>query len=276
MKFDPQKTFPYPVLRPGSDDYVEAEFQSAVQFEFVEGGIVVSCNFATSSVELLNLIEAGYAQFVAIVSCRETYFRKTYRTKGSSISESLDANSLRGEVIAETYIVAIKDIKNYSSPDISPEFGKKRFDFVSGNVLAQAETQLAYIDREAFKPISSVFELARDESLSGGAWKVSLEQDNVQIQVSPEMKEAIDANRSSKEARSVLVNSIYFSAATHMVQAMKDSDDFGDLRWAEILRKQLFNHGLDLTSVDAYYAAQVLMKSPLLLLKNYYFSKGVE
>jgi hypothetical protein len=33
MKFDRSKTFPYPVLRPYSDDYVDAEFQALAEFE---------------------------------------------------------------------------------------------------------------------------------------------------------------------------------------------------------------------------------------------------
>lgn len=271
MKFDRQKTFPYPVLRPFSDDYLDVEFQTNTEFIIAGNEITLQCSFLTSSEELLREIEKGYAKFVSIVSCRDTYFRKVIKTDEKNISIKLDADALRGEVLVDSYIVAVKDISGFQSQDINPEFGQEAFFFISGQILAQDETSAIYIDRELFRPLSSVFELVKNEQLTGGKWKVGVEQDNVQIEVSAEMKESIDSARNSKLSRAVLINSLYFSAVTHAIQMLKDVKDFGDLKWARVMHRQIHNKGLDIDSHEAYVIAQELMKHPLSVLRTNVF-----
>jgi hypothetical protein len=274
MKFDKSKTFPYPVLRPYSDDYVEGEFQSTVSLTIEDGSVKVSCSYLTSSVELQQLITDQKAQFVSIVSCRETYFRQTLRTSNSDLETTISTDDLRGEVFIDSYIVATKEIKNFVSPDINPEFEQKRFNFKPGEILAQEETQAVYIERDLFRPISSVFELVKNDALSGGEWRVSLEQDHVQISVSPSMKGNIDNSRSSSAVKSVLINSIYHAAVTHAIQQLKDGNDYADLKWAGVMTRQLHNQNIDLIKTDAYLIAQKLMKHPLSVLNTYIFTKA--
>lgn len=78
MRFDSQKAFPYPVLRPFSDDYNTFDFQAVVEFEFLADEHVAELylTFATSADAIKERIEADQAQVLAVVSCRETYFRK--------------------------------------------------------------------------------------------------------------------------------------------------------------------------------------------------------
>ena len=52
MKFDRNKTFPYPVLRPFSDDYIDGEFQTSVEFLSNEGEVILAISFRISSNEL--------------------------------------------------------------------------------------------------------------------------------------------------------------------------------------------------------------------------------
>jgi hypothetical protein len=175
-------------------------------------------------------------------------------------------------VIIESYIVAVKKIINYGSPDINPEFGKKRFNFNVGEILAQDETQAIYIDRDLFKPISSIFELVKKESLSGGEWRIGLESNNVQIEVSPAMKESIDSSRNSTSCKAILINSLYYSAVVHAIQRLKDCNEYEDFKWAKVFEHQIHNFHIDLHSTDAYIIAQKLMKHPLGVLKAHVFS----
>jgi hypothetical protein len=274
MKFDRYKAFPYPVLRPYSDDYVDAEFQALAEFVIDETGIRIQCSYQTSSIELQQLITLGHAKYVSIVSCRETYFRRVFTTDQLSLEALLDADSLKGEVVVDAYIVASKGIKNFGSPDINSEFGKKRFDFKPGEILAQDETQAIYVDRDLFRPVSSVIHLVKNETLSGGEWRVSLEQDHIRIEVSGPMKESIDNSRSSNVGKSVLINSLYFSTVVHAISRLKEGDALEDMKWAKVMKMQIHNHHLELESTDAYVIAQKLMKHPLSVLHTYVFAKA--
>jgi len=216
----------------------------------------------------------GADKYVSVISCRETYFRKVVSIGDREITIVLDPDSVRGEVDVDSYIVAVKEITGFASPDINKEFGKSVFDFAPGQILAQEETHCIFVDRELFKPLSSVFELVRNPALIGGDWRVSLDQDQVQIEVSAAMKESIDNARSSSLTKSVLLNSIYFSAVVHAIQRMKDGVEFGEAKWARVIQRQLHNHHLDLATVDALMLAQKLMKYPLGVLNTYVFARA--
>jgi hypothetical protein len=270
MKFDRNKAFPYPVLRPYCDDYVDVEFQSTVEFEISKVSVVIKVTYAISSEELVSEIEKGNAVYVSIVSCRDTYFRSVLTSKEPKFEQSFDVGSLKGEVCVDPYIVAIKNIPNFKSSDINKEFNCDSFSFSPGDVLAQDETQVFYIDRDLFKPVSSVVDLVKSDLLSNGEWRVGLEENHIQIQVGQQMKESIDNARNDKSKQVVLLNSLYFPAVVHALQTLKECQDaYENQRWAQVILMKLHNFGWDLKEHEAYILAQRLMKHPLALLDTY-------
>lgn len=270
MKFDKNKAFPYPVLRPYCDDYVGVEFQTIVEFEISKESVVAKITNAISSEDMMAVIENGHAIYVSIVSCRDTYFRSVLTSKEPKFEMSFDVGSLRGEVRVDSYIVAIKDIHEFKSKDINSEFGQDAFSFSPGDVLAQDETQIFYIERDLFKPISSVVDLVKNDYLSDGEWRVGLDDNHIQIEVSPQMKESIDSARNNKFKQVVLLNSLYFPAITHALQMLKQgADAYENQRWAQVITMKLHNFGWDLKEHEAYIVAQRLMKNPLTILDTY-------
>ena len=276
MKFDKYKAFPYPVLRPDSDDYKDGEFQATVEFAIAKDSIKVSIGYALSVEEITGEIAKGTAEYVCMISCRDTYFQQLISTSERKMEASFDIGSLRGEVRVNPYVVVKKDIASFVAPDINAEFGSGPFQFVEGDVLAQDEAQIFYIERDLFKPITSVFDLVKKDDLSDGIWTVGFEEDHIQIEVSPKMKESIDAARNDHKKRVVLLNSIYFAAVMQAVQKLKDpNESFDGKKWAEVIRRQAHNKGLNLEGLDAYLIAEHLMQQPIKLLDAYVF-KGVD
>jgi len=270
MKFDKNKVFPYPVLRPYSDDYLRSEFQVAVEMSTDGTTVEMSLAFRVSSDELSQEILKGNAQYVATVACRETYHRKVKSSKDSSFNICFSEGQLRGEIRVDGFIVAIKKIDEFKCTDINPEFGRESFQYTPGDVLAQVETTVFFIDKALFKPVTSVFDLVSKDSLVAGEWRVSVDEDHVQIQVPPDLKQSIDSARNSVPHKIVLLNSIYFSAVVHVIQHLKDThDDYESRKWSRVIFRQIHNLGLDIVTTDAYLLAQRLMKNPMLALNHY-------
>jgi hypothetical protein len=280
MRFDTQKAFPYPVLRPENDDYKESEFQAATVFKMEKDSkkVRLEISYAISSVEIENEIRGGYAEYVSIISCRDTYFRSVLSTGEKKQNIEFDIGLLRGEVRIEPYVVVRKEIPIFSSPDINLEFGAGPFRFSVGDILAQDEAQVFYIDRDYFKPVTSVFDLVKKEGLYGAEWTLAFDQDHVQIEVSPAMKEKIDNARNSQINKAILINSIYFAAVMQAIQKLKDTGQAGEFdsyRWTNVILNQIHNNGWDIASIDSYLLAERLLKYPLSLL-NIYIFKGSE
>lgn len=270
MKYDEYKAFPYPVLRPNSDDYLDCDFQTTINFVTEKQTILVDVSFAISSPEILEQVEIGNAEFVAMVSCRDTYFQHMIRTNARKTQAVFNMGDLKGAVVVNPYVVVKNQIINYTSPDINSEFGDGTFTFNVGDVLAQDEAYLVYFDQESFKPITSVLDLVQKEGHPNDTWHVDFDGDHIQIVLSTDTKRIIDTARSSSAKNKViLVNSIYFGAVMEAIQKLKDPDNpYGDRKWAQVFMKHAHNKNCNFED-DAYVIAQQMMQEPLKRLNEY-------
>lgn len=275
MKYDEYKAFPYPVLRPNSDDYLDCDFQTTVNFSTEKQTILVDVSFAISSPEILEQVELGNAEFVAMVSCRDTYFQYMIRTHDRKTQASFAMGDLKGAVVVNPYIIVKNQIENYTSPDINPEFGAEAFTFKEGDVLAQDEPYLVYFDQESFKPITSLFDFVHRDNQPDGEWSIDFDSDHIQIVLSKKTKETIDNARASNfKNKVILMNSIYFSAVMQAVQKIQHPDKaYEDKKWAKVFEKNAHNKNCNLENDDAYMVAQTLLQHPLKRMSEYVFKE---
>lgn len=275
MQFDRFRAFPYPVLRPFSQDYVDGEFQATVEYEVGEADepIVAHVLCHLSVPELRALIDSEKAEYVAVFSCRGTFYREVQSNRNPKFTVTFSPGSLRGEVSFEPYVVARTHIEGFSSALIHQEWGQARVDFWPGAVLAMDAPSIVFLDRDVFRPVSSVFVLVKSENITGDEWRIDIEDDKVRIELSPANKEIVDRVRNSEANKAVLLNSIYLSAVTHCVCALKADDTYWDRRWARVLLQNAEIEGVDLQDEPEYVVAQRLLRRPLSLLKTYQFSE---
>lgn len=214
MQFDLLRAFPYPVLRPGSNDYLDSALQTTVEFLQAPDSpdITAEASVAVGVEEIRALITEGKARYAAVFACRDTYFRKAVLSSTPHLIERFPAGAFKGQVLIYPYVVADQPIEGYHCRWINSEFGPGPFSFPNGAVLAVDEPQMIYIDRETFLPISSCFDLVARENVPSNEWQIDASDEKVRIAVSPALKERIGNARSSKENRAILINSIYFAA----------------------------------------------------------------
>jgi hypothetical protein len=278
MQFDLLRAFPYPVLRPGVDDYRDSDIQATVYFEESAGSNIITAeiDFALSVPEIKKLVADGVAHYVVVFACRDTYFRKASLKKQPSFTETFSAGELRGELLIYPYIIASSAITDFECPWINEEFGPGPFSFPNCAVLALDQPQSIYIDRDAFKPISSCFSMVKRDNIADNEWQVQADGDKVQIAVSPALKARIDAARNTKENRAILINSIYFAAVMQCLSLLKREGDEFDYRWTHIFKRRMADQGIDLNSHDEVWIAQQLMRHPISVLDNYFFGENGE
>lgn len=279
MQFDLLRAFPYPVLRPRIDDYIDGDIQATVHFEQSSDAFNVRAEvlFAVSVPEIAARIDAGQAQYAVVFACRDTYFRETATSTNPNFEYTFTSGALRGEVLIYPYVVSTTDINDFTCPWINEEFGSGPFSFPVGSVLALDEPKVIYIDRETFKPISSAFVMVANDNLAEHEWRVDASNDKVRIEVSLGLKEQIDVARNSARNKAVLLNSIYFGAVVQCVAHLKQKDnEYESFRWANIFRQKLYDMNIDLEQHDEVVVAQQLMKYPFALVETYCFEGANE
>ena len=273
MQFDRQRAFPYPVLRPDVDDYTNGDFQVTVDIRPTDLNMAISSHFecALSVPEIMREIDCGNARFAIVVSCRETYYREALFTEDHSIERRFEGGTLKGEVEISPYVVCSKKIELFYCALINEEFGPGPFVFEPGSILALDEPKVIYIDRDLFRPITSIFELVLDENIKESEWRIRFNQAKVAIALGSAMKEKIDLARSSSANKSILINSIYFASVMQCVRNLREGSDYDECRWAQIIRQKCHNLGIDVGMEDEYLVTERLMKFPLGLLTAYVF-----
>jgi len=213
---------------------------------------------------------------MVVFVCRDTYFREAVSSDVAEFERVFASGELRGEVILHPYVVVTKAIAAYTCPWINTEFGVGPFKFSEGELLAVDEPQAIYLDRESFKPVSSAFVLVANQNLADTEWRVDSSGDKVLIQVSPSLKERIDAARSGARNKAVLLNSIYFGAVMQCLSHLRQEPSvYSERQWAQIFRQKCLDIGIDIAKHDECQIAQAMMKHPFSLVDTYCFKEGL-
>ncbi|WP_392336575.1 hypothetical protein [Loktanella salsilacus] len=274
MQFDANRVFPHPVLRADVNDYTRGAFQASVDFRQNSDGdaFVVDIQAQLNVNELSALVKEGKAEFLYILSCRDTLTRHVLRTQDAMIEKELPVGGMRGEVHISKLITATGSIGKYSCPHINAEFGAGPFKFEAGDVLAFDEPHVVYLEPDNFRPLTSIFELSPNDSLDRYQLQFGTNEDRITIELNPYFKELVDAARSDQTRVAVLFNSIYLHAVMDALDKLR-SDPDGSERWRGVIKQKMADLGLsldDLKTAGIYDVASQLLQYPLARLEHFF------
>jgi hypothetical protein len=273
MKFDPQKSFGYPVLRPLSQDYIGRAFEPELRLKRAADGSALELHYDLhcSSDYLNSLVNTGKAAFVVRVTCPQTFYEGMHVSKIKRDVLVIPKEDIRHLISLGAYIVAIDSIKDFTSDEFNPEFEDAEFQIEEGDVLACIDEREYYIEREVFENISSIFLWADRDDLPDGIWRISYEGEKVAILSNSNQRKVLDISSQRSIHQPVILNAIILPAIILLLEALiQDYDTHNAKRWARVLigRMQNENLGEINESTDTLYVAQQLCDLPLLSLNN--------
>ena len=275
MRYDENKTFPYPVLREGSEDYIDGAFQATIQYSLTEDAnkIRVMANFAVSEPSLQRFIKTNKARYAVLVDARETYFRDLIVTAKPQIHRDYGGGRIKGPVTLLPYIVATDNIKKHRSRKFNDEYAGRVFSIVKGDVLALDSQRQFYVGQEVFAHIGTVFELVEEDGLSTGQIALSLEDEKIKIRVNPAQKNLLDTARERREGRSILLAGVYMPTLMQVLNHMaEDTAEFEDLKWYRSIKAKCDMDGIEIKrGADVLAIAQRLLSNPLIALNRDHF-----
>ena len=275
MRYDESKSFPYPVLREGSEDYLDGAFQATSKCELSEkaDAIEVRVNFALGERSIKKLLKEKKVKFALLVDARETYFRDLITTFENSEVKRYTGGKIKGPVTLLAYIFAAKDIKNFRSPNFNAEYSKKSFFIEKGDVLALDLPKELYVGQEVLAHIGTVFELVGGDKLKEGELDINLEEEKVQIRVSPQQKTLLNSARGQTNMKSILYCSIYFPVLMEVLRCMsKDAAEFESKKWYRSIKAKCDLENIDVVDgMDLLAVAQRLLSYPVKTLNEQHF-----
>lgn len=135
----------HPILG-GSQEFAESTFESACDNLTVENGVVKGeVTYQLSDTTLEELIQSEHASVVIITKCRP-YFQEEYRFKTDQekieITIPVSVVGVGQPIDLNCYIVANKEISNYTNPQALSVWGQKSFRVSAGMPLAETKLRL--------------------------------------------------------------------------------------------------------------------------------------
>ena len=130
------KLYPYPVLSSYSNDYGTGSFDVAI--DIVRDGYDLRIDFLATLTckSLQDCIKQGLAKFVYHLECAQTGFRTVVQTDKVSEVYTLLNKAVNGKLQICPFIVAVDDLKGFTSPDFHEDYKGIAFDIEAGCVMA--------------------------------------------------------------------------------------------------------------------------------------------
>lgn len=243
------KLYPYPVLSSYSDDYKNCSFDVAI--DPVNEGYNVRLDFlATLTCQsLLNCIKNGDAKYVYHLECAQTGFRTVVQTDQISDSYTLRSSMVNGKLQICPFVVAVKDLKGYSSSDFHDDYQGDAFDIEAGCVMAVGEMATVDITKsiDDLANTPSIFSITRNADLNCHQMLVDHLQRKIVIKLPLEDYYNYSALRAIPEVQSILNSLTIVPALVYVLEEVRAinpderNENFSDYMWYKVLSKTLEN-----------------------------------
>jgi hypothetical protein len=277
MRFDPKKSFGYPVLRKDSSDYVSADISTSIELlETQDSSNIYEIEYHVmiGVREIKDAILSRDLSLVVSFFCPKTLYSASFITQDLTGRRPIDMRNIKGDLFIEVEVVVNSSTYSLKSDRFNPEFSALSESFVlnRGDLVAQGWPEKLFIEREVFQSVVSLFQWAPDDEMGDGAWKLLARNDTIQIVANQNQIRYLTSAQLTKEGRAVLLNSIIFPAIIQLISTVI-ADEFDDSAlWFKVLEQKLQATGDVITeNSDPIALAQKLLKNPLATLNETIF-----
>lgn len=274
MRYDANKAFPHPVLRPlidggQSSDFPGYGFQTTVAPRVSPDGsnIELEVRFDITQPDIVRAVEGGQARFSVLAYCSTTYYRMHFGSAEPHLVATIPAGHVDRTVEVRPSIVVTTEMDRYRPTGLHDELASRMFHVQAGGLLAQDHTVRFPASREFLGPITSIFQISPDPNQPRGKFDIRF-GDPVQIVVHPDDNLKLAVARHMSEKRSVIMNSVYLPAVIALLgEAVQYGPDGTDERWYEVVRFKMDSVELDWEEllegrINLWSAAQMLLDQP--------------
>ncbi len=273
MKYDHNKSYGYPILRPVLDDVINESDYVGYSFEPSFNPMVLPKNPKKLCIEVETYLQEPTlkiaviekrAKIKLIVACRETFFTKSFDIGVDMDTVELQAEDVHGRVELTLFVIAQEDFQ-LSSDKFHPDFDDEAFNIIKGNILAQSLTQEIYMQKEFFRNARSIISISANDSLSDGEYVVSLDSDYIEISMNSALNAKINGLLETNANEPIeALNSIFVPAVTHALHELNSREVLEEYKWAQVLKMQLETiKNQQPIRDEVYNQAQTLFKKPL-------------
>ena len=273
MKYQPFKSFGYPVLTPckienlQDADYVDYNFEPSIAAQVHPDFpklILIQVDLYGMPPSMLGAIKQKNAVLLLYLTCRSTFFSKCFVIDNAmGVEVVLEGDLLSGEVELSIFIRAEKGFI-LSDGNINPEFGYNEFDVSKGMILAQSAITPIYVQKEFYRNPKSIVSINVDRRLKDGEFTLSLENQFIEVSTSEKLNKLIGELGHNESTKLHAINCLYVPVITQALDELEKNPDLLEHKWAQVLTQQLqTTESYGEIRPESHNKSQALFKFPL-------------
>jgi len=271
MKFQNNTALPYPVIAEGRDDYIDSSYTVRIYKSIDSQRVRISLEHDVSVYKIEKLInnsENNELSFLTIVECRSTFYKEAFFSQDAKQHIYINTLDLRDDVYIQTYIVARENV-TFEYINLNEEYGADKVSYNQGDIVAIGPTDAFAVDPDMFKPLQSVIKITLVEDLEDGDWEIDTGQDLLVIRTSKSVHDFEAEMQNSKNGQLILANSIFYTAISEGIQAIKDKSVSEDSKWVKAMSNMFKNRSISDQEIKDQVAYKITNKLMLYPLKSF-------
>ncbi|MDO5003941.1 MAG: hypothetical protein Q4E39_06955 [bacterium] len=268
-----QRMNSYPILSKITDDYINSSFETEINW-YDAKKTRMKFDFKLDNETIQNLIKNGDAHYLVHMECPTTSFRQAYQSTQDEIIIELPQQNLNEKIEINTFIVAAKEIKEYTNPLFNMDFKDMKFYLSRGNMIAIGNAVEISIEDKYNE--NSIIRITKRNDDSLDALRVDTSKSEYIIISLPERLRDLYCNLGSGQfeniCRSIIILPVMMVVLKTMQVAANDDDSsVTELHWYKVIESWLDNQGIDVKDIDfdnegensALAIAQIIFKNPI-------------
>lgn len=158
--------YPYPVIRPYTEDYNDTIFTGELTVTPENDGYYIHPKFSIDNKEIQQMIDEGKLTYAIEVECVSTWLRKLIKIK-NNIVQKLDPTYIHETVEITPCIIAMERITDFENTDFAEEYSTIKYTLNAGDVvgIGQKRTFDAFYQNDIIKNGSSIVHFEGSDSL---------------------------------------------------------------------------------------------------------------
>jgi len=262
------ESYPYPVLRSSTDDYINSSFDTDILIHNSFGEVKVRATFHLENDDLENLIFNKRCVYAIHIECPQTSYRTVIESYEKVLERSIPADRLRGKVYIHSFILANETLKDYTNSSFNPWFQGVSFTLEKGDILAIGEA----IEANLFDEDSGLLNLPSivtvTKALKSEFMEVDLDSNNIVIKL-PEYEYNQYALSANSRLKNTILNVVIVPALVYVFTRLAENrEDYETYIWYQVLEKIFSENNYKLEDVgtdklSSLKAVQLVLRKPL-------------
>ena len=273
-------SFPYPVLRYGSDDIVPELADNCIAISVTKeiSDYIFDVSLKINNPDIENLIFLDKAIYTCEVDCIKTVWREAFPSKSPNFSIRIPRKDLAGNITFNAYVSVKEPIHNYHNNGFNSDYGDSSFDMEPGDILVGFPEVKHHIDIKYDKLQAAGSFMIIHEDPEHSVVNFAFDHDKIDINIPTSMFVQYQNGLKTNFAE-MMHASLAFNALTCALYELPKiySDSNGSLLWIQAIIHRLqteeqFEGMFDAQTMeisDVPAVANLLLKDPYKRLFDY-------